>query len=199
MPSDNSNIINFMKFDDLGLSTVKDSTAFKKIQFYSKSNPTSVFNFKSDFQNNFNKLSTLYESDINLNESYSYGMDRQHNYTSLLSTSPSFSTLVDLNSVTKYMSYNFNNFLPKNTSTTGLNRLDYSIFSTQSNSLSYEDIIYSYNKLIPSFSQKLQSLDFLFFLKSPNIHSVLSSENDSKQYSNIPKFMLNTKHSRKTL
>ena len=38
-PTDNSKIINFMKFADLGTNNVKDSAAFKKIQYFSKTNP----------------------------------------------------------------------------------------------------------------------------------------------------------------
>ena len=98
-----------MDFDSIGTSTVKDSTAFKKIQFFSKTDPTSLFNIQSDFQQSFNKVSSLYTNDLTLNTSYSYGMDRQHNYTSLTSTLPLFNTLLDNTSINKFFGYNFNN------------------------------------------------------------------------------------------
>jgi hypothetical protein len=97
-----------MNLDNIGVSTLKDSTAFKKIQFFSKTNPTSLFNVKSDFQNSLNKLNTLFLNDLDLNQSYTYGMDRQHNYTSLSSTLPMFSTLMDNKSTEKFFSYNLN-------------------------------------------------------------------------------------------
>jgi hypothetical protein len=40
-------------------------------------------------------------------------------------------------------------------------------------------------------------MDFSFFLKNPNVFNVLGAENDAKQYSNILKFILNTKHKKK--
>jgi hypothetical protein len=97
-----------MNLDNIGISTVKDSTAFKKIQFFSKTNPTTLFSVKSDFQNSLNKLNNLFLNDLNLNKSYTYGMDRQHMYTSLSSSLPMFSTLVDHNSTEKFFSYNLN-------------------------------------------------------------------------------------------
>merc|ERR1712226_102891 len=107
-PTDNSNLVNFMNLDNIGTSTIKDSTAFKKIQFFSKTDPTSIFNIQSDFQQSFNKISSLYTNDLTLNTSYSYGMDRQHNYTSLTSTLPLFNTLLDNKSLLKYFGYNYN-------------------------------------------------------------------------------------------
>jgi len=65
-PTDNSNLINFMNLDDIVVSTVKDSTAFKKIQFFSKTNPTNLFNIKSDFQNSLNKVNSYYLNDLDL-------------------------------------------------------------------------------------------------------------------------------------
>jgi hypothetical protein len=97
-----------MNLDNIGVSTIKDSTAFKKIQFFSKTNPSNIFNVKSDFQNSFQRINNYYINDLDLNNSYTYGMDRQHTYTSLSTTLPNFSTLIDNNSVNKFLSYNFN-------------------------------------------------------------------------------------------
>jgi len=102
-PSDNSNIVNFMNLDNIGISTVKDSTAFKKIQFFSKTNPTMIFNVKSDFQNSFKKLNSYYLNDIDFSNSYTYGIDRQHTYTSLASSLPISKTLIDNQSVDKFL------------------------------------------------------------------------------------------------
>jgi hypothetical protein len=186
-----------MNLDNVGLSTVKDSTAFKKIQFFSKTNPNSLFNIKSDFQNSFTKLSTYYNNDLDLNSSYTYGMDRQHNYMSLAATLPSFSTLLDNNSVDKFFSYNFNNTsVNKSTSNLDLNRLNYNPSTDTSTT---ESLVNNYSKLLPQTYNRLNTLDFLLFLKLPNAFSVLGAENDSKQYSNPFKFALNLKHKKKTL
>jgi hypothetical protein len=98
-----------MNLDNIGVSTVKDSTAFKKIQFFSKTNPSNLFSVKSDFQNSFNKINSFYINDVLLNKSNNYGMDRQHTYTSLSSSLPMFSTLIDYKSVNKLFTYNLNN------------------------------------------------------------------------------------------
>jgi hypothetical protein len=183
-----------MNLDNIGLSTVKDSTAFKKIQFFSKTNPNSLFNIKSDFQNSFTKLSTYYNNELDLNSSYTYGMDRQHNYTSLTTTLPAFSTLLDHNSVNRFFSYNFNNTTSnKSVNNLNLNRL------TDNSSNTTENLINNYSKLLPQTYNRLNSLDFLLFLKLPNAFSLLGAENDSKQYSNPFKFALNSRHKKKQL
>jgi len=194
-PSDNSNLINFMNLDNIGISTVKDSTAFKKIQFFSKTNPTNLFNVKSDFQNSFNKLNSFYLTDLDLNQSYTYGMDRQHTYTSLSSSLPMSATLIDRSSINKFFNYNFNQNLditPKNN--LNINRFDYGN-SNLRNKVD-ETLTNNFMKLLPN---NLNKLDFSFFLKVPNSFSVLSAENDSKQYSNNFKFLLNFKHKKKNI
>jgi hypothetical protein len=181
-----------MNLDNIGVSTVKDSTAFKKIQFFSKTNPTNIFNVKSDFQNSFNKLSSYYFNDLDLNQSYTYGMDRQHTYTSLSSSLPMFSTLLDKTSINKFFSYNLGN-KPSTTTNLNLNRLDYG------SGVLNENLLTNFNKLFPNTLNRFNSADFSMFLQVPNLTSVLSAENDSKQYSNDFKFALNFKHKKKTI
>jgi heme/copper-type cytochrome/quinol oxidase subunit 2 len=195
-PSDNSNLVNFMNLDNIGVSTLKDSTAFKKIQFFSKTNPTSLFNVKSDFQNSLNKLNNLFLNDLDLNQSYTYGMDRQHTYTSLSSTLPMFSTLMDNKGSEKFFSYNLNRNWESNNSLS-INRSGYNTGS--STSALEEDLINNYNSKLPENFKSHNILDFSSFIKIPNIFSVLSAENDSKQYSNDFKFVLNTKHKKKLI
>jgi hypothetical protein len=107
-PNDNSNLINLTNLDNIGISTIKDSTAFKKIQFFSKTNPTSLFSVKSDFQNSFKRINKLFITDLNFNESYSYGLDRQQTHTSLATLLPMSTTLIDYKGLNKYFSYNVN-------------------------------------------------------------------------------------------
>jgi hypothetical protein len=187
-----------MNLDNIGLSTIKDSTAFKKIQFFSKTNPSNIFNVKSDFQNSFQKINNFYLTDLDLNNSYTYGMDRQHTYTSLSSTLPNFTTLLDNKSIEKFFNYNFgSNPKFKNLNTLGLNRLDYSSGNTLG--MGDESLIVNIDKLLPLKFNKLSTVDFSSFLKVPNVTSVLSAENDSKQYSNNFKFLLNLKHKKKLI
>ena len=183
-----------MNLDNIGVSTVKDSTAFKKIQFFSKIDPSALFNTRSDFQHTFNKLGGYYNSDTDLNYSYSYGMDRQHNYTSLSSTLPLFSTLLDNGSVDKFLSYNFSNVSSSNKQLNNLsiNRLSYGNTNDQHNSITN-----NYTNLLPENLKKPSDLDFQLFLKSPSLLSILSAGTDSKQLSNTFKFSLNFRHKKK--
>jgi hypothetical protein len=186
-----------MDLSNIGVSTVKDSTAFKKIQFFSKIDPTSIFNIKSDFQQSFNKVSSLYTNDLTLNTSYSYGMDRQHNYTSLNSTLPMFNTLLDKSSVNKFFGYNFNNLTQDKTSNNllSMGRLSYQTNGDGSNL--NESSIYECYKLFPQKFSRFSELDFVSFLKYPNLFSIISAENDSKQFSNPFKLALNLRHKKK--
>jgi hypothetical protein len=184
-----------MNLDNIGVSTVKDSTAFKKIQFFSKSNPSNLFNVKSDFQNSFDKLSSYYLTDLDLNQSYTYGMDRQHTYAPLASSLPMFNTLMDLNSSEKFFSYNLGTQAPNNKNILSINRLN-SNEAVGSNSYT-NTIAPNLNKLLPNLN--LNTFDFSWFLKVPKNSLVLGSENDSKQYSNDFKFILNNKSKKKSI
>jgi hypothetical protein len=184
-----------MNLDNIGISTVKDSTAFKKVQFFSKSNPSNLFNVKSDFQNSFDKLSNYYLTDLDLNQSYTYGMDRQHTYAPLASSLPMFNTLMDLNSSERFFSYNLGTKNPNNKNTLSINRLN---SSGDIGSSSFTSTITSnLTKLLPN--SNINTFDFSWFLKVPKNSLVLGSENDSKQYSNDFKFTLNTKSKKKSI
>jgi hypothetical protein len=187
-----------MNLDNVGISTVKDSTAFKKIQFFSKTNPTNLFNVKSDFQNSFNKLNNLFISDLDLNQSYTYGIDRQHNYTTLSSSLPMSTTLMDPSSVNKFFSYNLGNTFKSSTNDLSLNRFEYDT-SIKTSSDTPESLINTYDKILPQRLKTTNTTDFSIFLKVPNLTSVLSAENDSKQYSNNFKYLLNFKHKKKNI
>jgi hypothetical protein len=184
-----------MNLDNIGISTVKDSTAFKKIQFFSKSNPTNLFNVKSDFQNSFDKLSNYYLTDLDLNQSYTYGMDRQHTYAPLASSLPMFSTLMDLGSSEKFFSYNLSTETPSNKNVLSINRLKNT--DAVEGGLYTSTITSNLTKLLPN--SNLNTFDFSLFLKVPKNYLVLGSENDSKQYSNDFKFTLNNKSKKKTI
>jgi len=184
-----------MDLDNIGISTVKDSTAFKKVQFFSKSNPSNLFSVKSDFQNSFDKLSSYYLTDLDLNQSYTYGMDRQHTYAPLSSSLPMFNTLMDLNSSEKFFSYNLNTKPINTQNSLSINRLNSN--TTVSNDLLINSFIPNLNKLLPN--SNLNSFDFSWFLKVPKNTLVLGSENDAKQHSNDFKFTLNTKSKKKSI
>jgi hypothetical protein len=106
-------------------------------------------------------------------------------------------TLMDCNSVSKFFNYNLNKSFGTGNDSLSINRFNYTT-STKNNNLQ-EALITTYSKILPSKFTTTNTLDFSFFLKIPNISSILSAENDSKQYSNNFKYLLNFKHKKKNV
>jgi hypothetical protein len=108
-PTDNNLILNNIDFSNVGNSISKDTEAFKKIQKYSKIVNN---NISQDLLNNnlrFEKINNLYLNVNSLNNnSFNYGTYRQHNFTSLNSTLPSYSSLIDKNALDKFFDYSLN-------------------------------------------------------------------------------------------
>jgi hypothetical protein len=69
----------------------------------------------------FKKIHNLYlNTDYLNNNSYAYGTKRQHNFSSIDSTLPSFSTLVDKAGFNKFFNYSLNTFDQKNNLTNSI-------------------------------------------------------------------------------
>jgi hypothetical protein len=94
-----------MNFSQLGANSLKEKAAFKKIQFFSKTNHADLFNSKSDFESSYNKVTALYNNDLSLQSSSSYGTVRQHNVSSLKSSINSSNSLLDTKSFNNYLTY----------------------------------------------------------------------------------------------
>ena len=191
LPNDNSNILNFMNFDEIGLNTVKDSTAFKKIQFFSKTNTESIFNLKSDFESNYYRLSSLYNTDLKLMSSLNYGISRQHNYSSLASSNRLSTTSLDKNSVDKFFSYNLNTELQNSS----LNDNSYIDSTTQN--------MVDVNKSEPTLQNFFFENNQKHFLNTANSYPLLKSfsdiETDSKKNLNPVKAYNNANFKKKNL
>ena len=191
-----------MDLDSIGISTIKDSTAFKKIQFFSKTNPSSLFNVKSDFENSLNKLGNLYSTDLDLTTSYSYGIDRQHNFSSQSALLPSYPTFLDEKGIDKFFSYNFNlqsgitNGNNQPTSNLSVNRLSYNSLNTNKVSANNAHLYYN---LISNSVKNTTNPSLSFLLKTPTLLSVYGAESDSKQYQNLFKYSLNHNFKKKLL
>lgn len=95
-----------MNFSDLGVHSAKDADSFKKIQYFSKTNPQSLFSNASDFSSRYLKLSDLYLSEPLLSNSSTYGTYRQHNYTSRASYINNYNSTIDASSLKKHVDYN---------------------------------------------------------------------------------------------
>ena len=114
-PSDNSKLTNGVSFNNIGLSSIKDSTAFKKIQYFSKISTGDINSSTLNFSNKFNNVNNLYLNSYKFNDAYSYGTFRQHNYTSLGANLSSNGSLLDLKGSDKFIQFNLNSNPNSNT------------------------------------------------------------------------------------
>jgi hypothetical protein len=131
-PNDTTSSLNSIDFSSVGNSISSDSNAFSKIHRLSKISSSNVaVNFTND-NLVFSKINNLYLSNNTINQdTYQYGSARQHNYSSLNSFLPAFSTLVDNNSFKKFFDYSLNT--PVNESSVILNN---NFFNNQKESYS---------------------------------------------------------------
>jgi len=108
-PNDRLNTLNIIDFSTVGNSVSKDSSAFKKIQKFSKVTTNNITQEVINDSQVFSKINNLY-NDVNTinNSSYSYGTNRQHNHASLNSFLPSFTTMVDKKGLDKFCEYSLN-------------------------------------------------------------------------------------------
>jgi hypothetical protein len=109
-PSDSNNSLNISDFSKIGLSSLKESSAFKKIQSHSKSPSAQIFDSSTTEYSKFDVLNKLYNN--SLSNSKDYYTDRQDNYTSLLSSQLGNNAGLESKSVEKYINYNYNLNLP---------------------------------------------------------------------------------------
>ena len=178
-PNDSVKVLSFMNFNDIGSSTLKDSTAFKKIQYFSKTNPQSLFTSTSDFSLKYQKIADLYLNNSLPNKTPSYGTFRQHNYSALLATTNSFNSLLDPRSLNKFLDYNTD--LPQDNTPSPINydvntEPRESILKTNSNTSRLQ------NLTDRNTSRSNRSLNKL--LNYPSSTSLINAETDTKRTKN---------------
>ena len=192
-PTDNSKIINFMKFSDLGTNNVKDSSAFKKIQYFSKTNPQQLYSNVSEFNLRYKKLSDLYLNDTEPTRTNSYGTLRQHNFAASASSTNNFNSLLDTNSLNSYMNYNSGT----SNSTTSLDLSNGSKLQARNSDIPSSSGSRVNTQILNSVAGPLNNLPQNSYMNFLDKNSLLSAENDSKQFKNPFKYALNNKWSKK--
>jgi hypothetical protein len=166
---------------------LSNSTAFKKIQYFSKVSPQSLYT-QSSIDSKYSKLSDLYLKSSGVTSSYNYGTLRQHNYNVVASNqykqgfldNKSVNTILDYNygSARGYQPNFFNehNLLLNNNS---------SINSTINNTL--------------SATTNLNNLEVSYLVENPTTQNSQSATNDSKGHSNFLKYSLSNKVTKSNL
>jgi hypothetical protein len=178
-PSSKNTNLNLLDFSKVGLSTLSDSSAFKKIQYYSKVSPQSLYANSSSLTNNYSKLSDLYLRSSNTTNSYNYGTLRQHNYT--VSASNQYKqNLLDNKSVQLLLEYNHSShntsaptFINENKSATTLSPGQFA----DVNLLSVVDNGVSNNSFVNSS------------IESPTSLNSINATDDSKGHNNPTKYV----------
>lgn len=109
LPIDNSKILNFLNFNDVGSNSVYEANAFKRIKMFSKTY-TSGLNFSlNSFSSKYKKFTNLYINDNFFLDSYLYGLKRQQNFlpsSAVLNNNISF---INLYSINKLINFNLKN------------------------------------------------------------------------------------------
>jgi hypothetical protein len=177
-----------MKFADLGTNNVKDSAAFKKIQYFSKTNPQQLYGNVSEFNLRYKKLADLYLNDSEPTQTNTYGTLRQHNFTSLSSSTNNFNSLLDSKSLNTFMDYNVT---PQQTMHNNplSNNMKFHARDESFNLADSKNIPLQIVNNVTGGSDVMQGNYAHFGSKN----SFLSAENDAKQFKNPFKFALNNK------
>jgi hypothetical protein len=95
-----------MNFDNIGANALNGSNAFKKIREHSKVYKTNLVATPSTFADKYVKLTSLFVTENDLNNSFNYGLKRQHNLTSTAATANVQATFLDRQSMDKFLAYN---------------------------------------------------------------------------------------------
>lgn len=191
-PTDNNNLINISDFSKIGLSSVKESSAFKKIQYHSKSPASQLFDSSTINFSRFDVLSSLYDNNNCSNNSKDYYTDRQDSHVSLLVSQLNSSSNLESNSVGKFLDYNYN--LQAANSIDGVASNNYRSTNTK---LYYSDLSQSsrVNSLVSAFLLS-SNVNQKFLDLARNTFNI-NNTSDGKYYNNPLKVTLNLANARR--
>lgn len=100
LPIDNFKLLNFLNFNDVGTSALREMNAFKKIKAFSKTSTTELVT--SAFSNPHHKsLINETTSDLIFSESINFGLKRQHSLINNSVILNNYATFFDLTNVFK--------------------------------------------------------------------------------------------------
>ena len=107
LPLDNNSSLNFINFRDVGLNTLKESSAFSKIRNYTKVYNTHLVHTPSELTTKYLFINKTFMNENSFLSTSSFGLKRQHNLisNSTFSSLPS-STLLDSKSFDQFLNSN---------------------------------------------------------------------------------------------
>jgi heme/copper-type cytochrome/quinol oxidase subunit 2 len=108
-PNDEASTLNSIDFSNVGNSITNDPTTFRKIGRFSKISSNNISTSITNSNLLLEKINNIYTSENYLNQdTYQYGSARQHNFSSLNSFLPYFTSLVDNKSFKTFVDYSLN-------------------------------------------------------------------------------------------
>jgi hypothetical protein len=119
LPLDNKKLVNFLNFNDIGSTTLKESVAFKKIKTISKTFTSNLVTSPTSLNLKYKKINQTYLTDTSFLTSNNYGLVRQHNYLTSKSNLTKTNIMLDKKSFNQFL---INNSL-KNSQT--LNKISF--------------------------------------------------------------------------
>ena len=106
LPLDNTRLLNFMNFNDIGQNSLKEASAFKKIRTTSKTYTTNLVVADASTSSRFKKLHDLYKTDNSFLSSTNYSFLRQHNLLNTKALGGALKTGLDNSSFKKFLEFN---------------------------------------------------------------------------------------------
>ena len=117
IPSDSSGVTSFLNFKDIGVSTLRESSAFSKIRNFTKTYSTHLNHTPSSFTSKYHKLNSLYMDENAFLNTSSFGVSKQHNATAISSLGNGFtSTVLDSAAFSRFLDSSTGISLPSQTS-----------------------------------------------------------------------------------
>jgi hypothetical protein len=103
LPFDNANVANFLNFNDIGASTLKQSSAFAKIRANSKLFNTNIVTNADHFALKYAKINELAFGSGSEVESSNFGSIRQHNLTAAKATLNNLATCLNEDEMLEFL------------------------------------------------------------------------------------------------
>lgn len=178
LPMDNYKLFNFLNFNDVGANSAQEINAFKKIRMFSKTYTSNLVHVPTNYSNKYKNFSNLYVNDNVFTDSYLYGLKRQHNFLSSTALFNNQSTFLNLNSVNKFVNFNFKANVDYSSKSNNVN----SSFFKKSSNLNLNNSALKINTL---FSNLHNDNSLAFLNNSLNYSNFISTINDNSDKTKI--------------
>jgi hypothetical protein len=106
LPLDNKQVVNFFNLSSSGLSSLKESTAFKKITTASKASAFDLNGLGTTYVPRYRSLHTLFNSENTFLKTANFSLTRPHNFLSSKATGRHSHVVLDKNACDKLLTYN---------------------------------------------------------------------------------------------